>query len=144
VRISGPVLVSLWLIGVFAADLFVKRIVLARPDANRAMRRPSNPIGPVASGRTIAGRLGVSPIVQCAAWAICLLVIVLGTTHAGLVASPVSRSAVGAALGGGAGNLFDALTRGGVVDYLSIGPWPMFNLADMAIVAGVFVAVAAR
>jgi signal peptidase II len=44
-------------------------------------------------------------------------------------------------LGGAAGNLCDRLTRGAVVDFVSIGRWPAFNLADVAIVAGVAVAV---
>ena len=57
----------------------------------------------------------------------------------GLVPPP----ALGLALGGAAGNLFDRLLRGGVVDFIDLGFWPVFNLADVAIVAGVLVAVAA-
>jgi signal peptidase II len=47
---------------------------------------------------------------------------------------------VAAALAGAAGNLADVLTRGGVVDFVAIGRWPAFNLADVAIVVGVAVA----
>lgn len=37
---------------------------------------------------------------------------------------------------GAAGNLVDALAYGYVVDFLDIRVWPVFNVADMAIVCG--------
>lgn len=40
-------------------------------------------------------------------------------------------------LGGALGNLADRLRLGGVVDYMDFHVWPVFNLADMAIVTGV-------
>jgi signal peptidase II len=45
--------------------------------------------------------------------------------------------AVGLVAGGALGNLADRLREGSVVDYVEIGSWPPFNLADVAIVAGV-------
>ena len=62
-----------------------------------------------------------------------------------LLASPPSRFTVlgcGLVLGGAAGNLLDRLTAGEVTDYadLQFWPleeWPIFNVADTAIVAGV-------
>lgn len=39
-------------------------------------------------------------------------------------------------LGGAAGNLIDRVFRGGVVDFIKIPAWPLFNLADCAITAG--------
>jgi signal peptidase II len=47
------------------------------------------------------------------------------------------RLALGLQLGGALGNLADRLRLGHVTDFLDVGPWPVFNLADMAIVAGV-------
>jgi signal peptidase II len=38
--------------------------------------------------------------------------------------------------GGAAGNLLDRVRLGFVVDYLDLHVWPVFNLADVAIVAG--------
>jgi signal peptidase II len=43
---------------------------------------------------------------------------------------------LGAFTGGAAGNVIDRLRRGAVVDFVAIGPWPVFNLADAALVAG--------
>ncbi len=45
-----------------------------------------------------------------------------------------------AALAGAAGNVADRLIRGAVMDFVAIGCWPTFNLADVAIVGGAAVA----
>jgi signal peptidase II len=45
--------------------------------------------------------------------------------------------AVGLVAGGALGNLADRLRAGEVTDYVEIGSWPPFNLADVAITAGV-------
>ncbi len=45
--------------------------------------------------------------------------------------------AVGLVAGGALGNLADRLRAGAVTDYVEIGTWPPFNLADVAITAGV-------
>jgi len=44
-------------------------------------------------------------------------------------------------LGGGVSNLFDRLRQGYVVDFLDPKIWPSFNLADTAIVVGVFLLI---
>jgi signal peptidase II len=43
---------------------------------------------------------------------------------------------LGAALGGSAGNLWDILFSRGIIDFIDFGWWPAFNLADVAILAG--------
>jgi signal peptidase II len=40
------------------------------------------------------------------------------------------------ALAGAAGNLIDRFVCGAVVDFIAIGRWPAFNVADVAIVGG--------
>lgn len=54
-----------------------------------------------------------------------------------------SRFAVGAGLlaGGTAGNLWDRLVSGRVVDYIHFRYWAIFNLADAAIVVGILLIV---
>jgi signal peptidase II len=47
--------------------------------------------------------------------------------------------AVGLVAGGALGNLADRLRTGEVTDYVEIGSWPPFNVADVAITVGVAV-----
>ena len=57
-----------------------------------------------------------------------------------LLVQPPSRAMAaggGLVLGGAAGNLLDRVSSGGVTDYLDFRVWPIFNLADIAIVFGV-------
>jgi signal peptidase II len=49
--------------------------------------------------------------------------------------------AVGLLAGGALGNLIDRLAAGEVTDYIDIGSWPAFNLADVAITIGVVLMV---
>jgi signal peptidase II len=50
-------------------------------------------------------------------------------------------AAIGAGLlaGGALGNLIDRLRFEAVVDFVAVGPWPRFNIADSAITIGVLV-----
>jgi signal peptidase II len=48
----------------------------------------------------------------------------------------VALLGLGAALGGAAGNLLDVVRRRSIVDFIDLGWWPTFNLADVAILAG--------
>ena len=45
--------------------------------------------------------------------------------------------ALGLLIGGAVGNLADRILRGRVVDFFDLGWWPVFNVADLAIVTGV-------
>jgi signal peptidase II len=46
------------------------------------------------------------------------------------------RVSLGLQLGGALGNLVDRVRLGYVVDFIDVGAWPVFNLADSAIVVG--------
>ena len=45
--------------------------------------------------------------------------------------------ATGLVAGGALGNLADRISAGEVTDYIAVGSWPPFNLADVAITCGV-------
>jgi signal peptidase II len=49
--------------------------------------------------------------------------------------------AAGLLAGGALGNLADRIRVDEVTDYISVGPWPPFNLADVAITVGVVLLV---
>jgi signal peptidase II len=65
----------------------------------------------------------------------------LGASVALALASPALGTGgalgLGLVLGGATSNLADRVVRGGVLDFIALGPWPTFNLADAAMVAGV-------
>jgi signal peptidase II len=66
------------------------------------------------------------------------IAIAAALVRAGMIAENArNAAAIGAALGGAAGNIADRLRHGAIVDFIAIGRCPPFNLADVAIVAGV-------
>ena len=50
--------------------------------------------------------------------------------------SNLLRLSLGLLMGGAAGNLLDRLRLGHVTDFVDVGRWPIFNLADASIVVG--------
>ncbi len=53
-----------------------------------------------------------------------------------LLDSKLGKPALGLILGGTIGNLIDRLRLGYVTDFIDIGIWPSFNIADSAITVG--------
>lgn len=49
------------------------------------------------------------------------------------------RIAFGLLIGGAFGNLTDRIRLGHVTDFIDVGPWPIFNIADSSIVVGIAV-----
>ncbi len=49
------------------------------------------------------------------------------------------RLSLGLVIGGGIGNFLDRLRLGYVIDFVAVGIWPKFNLADSAITIGLVV-----
>lgn len=56
-------------------------------------------------------------------------------------ARPWMWVATGLLTGGAIGNLVDRVRLGHVTDYIDLPPWPPFNIADVAITAGVILLV---
>ena len=64
--------------------------------------------------------------------------IAIGASYRRIAASPPPvRIGIGSILGGAIGNLIDRVRLGYVVDFIDLRWWPVFNLADSAIVLGV-------
>jgi len=78
---------------------------------------------------------GLVPILAAASFAILTVLLLLYMRQA----RPPhwQTGAIGLISGGAVGNLVDRVRLGHVVDFLSIGPWPNFNIADSAITVGV-------
>ena len=108
--------------------------------------------------RPAAGAIGLSLEANSGWWLagspttpvlVALWGVALGCTALALAVGPDSDSerlmAAGlvVALAGAASNVCDRLRRGAVVDFIAVGRWPTFNLADVAIVAGVALALGA-
>jgi len=49
----------------------------------------------------------------------------------------LGKSALGLVLGGTVGNLIDRVHFGYVTDFIAVGIWPVFNIADSAITVGI-------
>jgi signal peptidase II len=121
---------------VVAADQASKAFVLARwPLAGFTAPRSFVSIRCILNRQgTLAALAGVPAL--AALWA-AMIVLAALTLHTGLLGhDTLVPIGVGAAIGGATGNLLDRLVRGAVVDFVAIGPWPVFNLADAALVAG--------
>ena len=123
---------------VAAADQISKAIVLARwplAASTAAAPRAFVSIHCLLNRRGALATLAGVPALA-ALWVALLLLAAL-TLHYGLLGHGLFMPiGAGALVGGATGNVLDRLRRGAVVDFVAIGPWPVFNLADAALVAG--------
>ena len=130
---------------VLAADQFAKWVVVATigPDAGRhRIELLGDAIAlDYLENRGVAFGLlnGRAPIAGALA-AAALLAVLVGVTTSGSV-SRMRTLGAGLVVGGVLGNLLDRLRLGYVVDFVDIGPWPTFNVADASITVGVLLLV---
>jgi signal peptidase II len=83
---------------------------------------------------------GLGPLVVVAPLVVVVIMAVLYLRNA---APPLWQSiGVGLLAGGAFGNLADRLRLGYVVDFVSVGRWPNFNVADSAVTIGAVILVA--
>ncbi|GGL04189.1 lipoprotein signal peptidase [Nocardia jinanensis] len=131
----------------FALDLVTKVIVVARI-------RPGEPVSLVGDvvelvlvrnpGAAFSMATGMTWLLTLIATAVVIGVLRIGRT----LRSPLWAIGLGGVLGGALGNLMDRLFRapgplqGHVVDFVSVGWWPVFNVADSSIVCGAILLVA--
>jgi signal peptidase II len=85
-------------------------------------------------------RQAVSRLVLIVVWCAAAVAAVWLDKSGLFLHSRIAPAGVGCALGGAAGNLLDILRRQHIVDFIDLGWWPIFNLADVAIVGGLLLA----
>jgi signal peptidase II len=132
-------LVALTVVSVACIDQASKVVLLRRLSLNRSVRLSR---GVRLRHVVNAGWNGVrSPTALLLLWGAAvsssILVLELGGGGDG------ARAGVAVALGGATGNLVDRLLRGHIVDFIEVGFWPVFNVADVGIVAGLGVTLTA-
>ena len=128
---------------VLVADQFSKQHVLAqRHYAGAVEHRPFFSIRCIINRRTAVMSL-LGGWMLMAAWILCAAFALFSLTQEPLARSLVGAIGIGLAMGGITGNYIDMLRRGGIVDFIAIGSWPVFNLADAAVVSGLALALQA-
>ena len=70
-----------------------------------------------------------------------LILIAAGCVSASIVHNTAGYIAVGTIMAGATGNLIDGVSRHAVTDFIDLRVWPVFNVADTAIVAGATIIV---
>jgi signal peptidase II len=117
-----------------ALDQGAKALALAGAREGRASFLPSLiHVRLVSSaGTAIQVQRSVLMVVWALAAAAAILSLELGLLSRGGLAP----AGLGLALGGAGSNLVDRILRGGVVDFVDLRVWPVFNPADVAILAG--------
>jgi signal peptidase II len=126
---------------VLVLDQLLKHLVVS----NLAGRPPVDVIGSFVQLRYTTNSGGAFSLLTGAPlfFGVMAIVIIGGIIYASRRTRPLSMLVVlGLVLGGALGNLTDrlfrgeGLLRGEVVDFVKIGIWPVFNLADSCVVVG--------
>jgi signal peptidase II len=92
------------------------------------IERVINPIG--------TGLFGRNPFGLVFVWGFSLGILVLVSQQGYFFSHPAAQVGLGLGLGGASSNLYDWLRSEGVMDFVKIGWWPVFNLADVGICVG--------
>lgn len=73
-------------------------------------------------------------------WVTALTGIILASASGRFFQNVASQMGLSAALAGSGSNLYDRLTQGATIDFIGVGGWPIFNVADVAITLGSLIA----
>lgn len=90
--------------------------------------------------RTLGIERTPAPLLAVSAFAL-LLIALAWAINARRSASRVEHVGFALVVGGALGNVIDRALRGHVIDFIHLTRWPVFNVADIAVVAGVLVLV---
>lgn len=85
----------------------------------------------------VAFSIPISNAVSLLLTPLLLIIFIIFFLHAAKLDSRWAIAAFGFIVGGGLSNFLDRIVRGGVVDFIDLGFWPSFNLADSLITIGV-------
>lgn len=124
---------------VFTLDVASKRIVRMLPSASYDVIRGLR-ITRVEFAHARFSRPGARTGLLLS-WLFALTCAVMLILSGQALQTAVAQLGVGAALGGALGNLRDVLRRRAITDFLDLGWWPIFNLADVGIVGGLVLAL---
>ncbi len=126
---------------VYACDRFTKRLVVGRLAEGQStpVFRWLRICHRVNHARVPASRLGA--IASAFAFGASVLVLSATVERGYLFQPTAAQVGLGMAFGGAAGNLADRLRGSGVVDFVDVGFWPVFNVADAGISIGAIVAL---
>jgi signal peptidase II len=81
------------------------------------------------------------PAMLLLVWAAALAIIALAISSGMFFQRPLAQMGLAAALAGSASNFYDRWRHGTVIDFLDLGWWPVSNLADIALVLGIAIAL---
>ena len=122
-------------------DQASKKLALSRIKEKPHSPERSGPRLRLTRNRTIALGLVRSRGALVLLWAVAVIGTILLILHAPLLQGHAAQLGLGVAIGGATSNLLDMLRRGGVVDFIDLRVWPVFNVADAFIFVGVGVAI---
>ncbi len=125
-------------LGIAAADQAAKLLIVRLMSPGQSITL----LGPVLSltyTRNTGGAFSLVP--GSGGWLVVVSVLVVAALVLWSFLAPIRgrriMAGVALTLGGALGNLLDRLLRGWVVDFIDFHFWPVFNVADIAITAGV-------
>ena len=134
--LSADRLLLLTIAAVFAADQITKFIIKSNMRIGESW--PAEGLVRITHGTNTGTAFGLLPnqtlfLIFASLIAIGFLVYFY---RAYALPKPILRFAIGLQLGGAFGNLFDRIAFGAVTDFIHVGWWPIFNIADSSICVG--------
>lgn len=140
-RVPALGIVAVWALLIAAVDQAIKGLVLAHLPGKSQIIVPGLLDLVYRENRGVAFSIFEGlPIPVLLAANLVVLALFLWLIHPYL-SRRAGRLAAVLVLGGALGNLYDRLVRHYVIDYLDVHVWPVFNVADACVVAGVGVLV---
>jgi len=127
-------------IAAVAVDQISKHLVVTRLPVGQ-FKRLTRRVGFRVVNNKRGGLIALSTRTAVLVWIVAMAAVCYVAAFA--VALPFAGVAgLGLAFGGATSNLADRVVRGAVIDFIAVGWWPIFNLADAAMVIGAGMVIA--